>query len=118
MTESEIVIVGGGPAGSACAWRLKQSGRNVLILDKEKFPRLKLCAGWITPKVLKNLELRPEEYPHSLVTLKKTSYFFSGIKLSIPTRQYSIRRHEFGTNLTSGFLSVQRLTFIGTRYLK
>jgi len=95
MTESEIIIVGGGPAGSACAWRLRQSGRNVLILDKEEFPRLKLCAGWITPKVLKNLKLEPDEYPHSLITFKKLVYYFSGKKLPIPTRQYSIRRHEF-----------------------
>lgn len=95
MIESEIIIVGGGPAGSACAWRLKQSGRNVLILDKKEFPRLKLCAGWITPKVLKNLKLRPEEYPHSLIKFKKLVCYFSGRKLPIPTRQYSIRRHEF-----------------------
>jgi len=95
MTESEIIIVGGGPAGSACAWRLKQSGRDVLILDKEIFPRLKLCAGWITPKVLKKLKLTPEEYPHSLLTFKKLVYYFNGMKLSIPTRQHSIRRQEF-----------------------
>jgi flavin-dependent dehydrogenase len=95
MTESEIIIVGGGPAGSACAWRLKQSDRNVLILDREEFPRLKLCAGWITPKVFKNLNLGPEEYPHSLITFRKLIFYFNGKKLPIPTRQYSIRRHEF-----------------------
>jgi flavin-dependent dehydrogenase len=95
MTESEIIIVGGGPAGSACAWRLKQSGRNVLILDKQEFPRLKLCAGWITPKVLKNLNLNPKKYPHSLLTFRKLIFYFNGKKLPIPTRQYSIRRHEF-----------------------
>jgi flavin-dependent dehydrogenase len=66
-----------------------------LILDKEEFPRLKLCAGWITPKVLKNLKMTPEQYPHSLLMIKKLVYYFYGKKLPIPTRQYSIRRHEF-----------------------
>jgi len=95
MTESEVIVVGGGPAGSACAWRLKQRGRNALILDKEEFPRLKLCAGWITPKVLKNLKLDPEEYPHSLLTFRRLIFHYYGKKLPIRTRQYSIRRHEF-----------------------
>jgi flavin-dependent dehydrogenase len=95
MTESEVIIVGGGPAGSACAWRLKHSGRSVLILDKEEFPRLKLCAGWITPKVLINLKLDPKEYPHSLLTFRKLIFHFYGKKLPIRTHQFSIRRHEF-----------------------
>jgi flavin-dependent dehydrogenase len=95
MIESEIIIVGGGPAGSVCAWKLNRSGKSVLILDKQKFPRLKLCAGWITPKVLKNLKLDSKEYPHSLLTFRKLIYYFNGKKLPIPTRQHSIRRHEF-----------------------
>ena len=53
----ETIIVGGGPAGSSCAWKLKKQGKQVLVLDKESFPRLKLCAGWITSKVMENLEL-------------------------------------------------------------
>jgi flavin-dependent dehydrogenase len=91
--------VGGGPAGSSCAWKLKKHGREVLILDKQAFPRLKLCAGWITSKVMENLEFTPEDYPHSLLKLK-TKMYMAPLPFPIgrwPTRwtDYSIRRIEF-----------------------
>lgn len=35
----DAVIIGGGPAGSTAAATLRQSGRSVLVLEKEKFPR-------------------------------------------------------------------------------
>lgn len=62
MDSCEVLIVGGGPAGSTCAGRLMQAGVDVLLLDKEKFPRPKPCAGWITPKVLETLAIDPDEY--------------------------------------------------------
>ena len=61
MREVETIIVGGGPAGSSCAWRLHRAGRECLVLDRKAMPRLKLCAGWITPKVLSDLELRADQ---------------------------------------------------------
>lgn len=66
MVEAEVIIIGGGPTGSTCAWMLKQSGVDAIILDKAEFPRHKLCAGWITPKVLRRLQLDASAYPHSL----------------------------------------------------
>lgn len=63
MTERcDVLIVGGGPAGSACAWRLRRAGLDVLVLDKQAFPRDKVCAGWITPAVLKALDIDQEDY--------------------------------------------------------
>jgi flavin-dependent dehydrogenase len=58
----DVVIVGGGPAGSACAWRLRQLGFDVAVLDKAIFPRDKVCAGWITPQVLDDLQIDVREY--------------------------------------------------------
>ncbi len=95
MKEKEIIIIGGGPAGSSCAWKLKQANKDVLILDKRPFPRLKLCAGWITPRVWKLLESSPRAYPHSVHLFKRLHYFIRNRKISVPTRQYSIRRVEF-----------------------
>ncbi|HEX2200963.1 MAG TPA: NAD(P)-binding protein, partial [Gammaproteobacteria bacterium] len=51
MLEAETIIVGGGPAGSSCAWILRQYALECIILDKEMFPRMKLFGGWITPAV-------------------------------------------------------------------
>jgi flavin-dependent dehydrogenase len=58
----DVAIVGGGPAGSACAWRLRQSGLDVVVVDKATFPRDKVCAGWITPQVLDDARIDPDEY--------------------------------------------------------
>ena len=95
MTEKECIVVGGGPAGSTCAWKLKQAGLDVIIIDKQKFPRLKLCAGWITPKVLRDLEIDSGSYPLGLLTFDRLYFHLYGIKIPIKTRQYSIRRTEF-----------------------
>jgi len=38
-TTWDVIIIGGGPAGSTAAITLRQAGRSVLVLEKEKFPR-------------------------------------------------------------------------------
>lgn len=95
MIESEVIIVGGGPAGAACAWKLNQARIQTLILDKTEFPRLKLCAGWVTPKVFKYLQIAPSDYPHSLLRFNTLHFSFHGKRLPVKTRQFSIRRIEF-----------------------
>lgn len=50
MITVETLIVGGGPSGSMCGIRLRQAGIDCLIVDRAKFPRLKLCAGVLTDK--------------------------------------------------------------------
>lgn len=97
MTEKECIIIGGGPAGSTCAWKLKQAGLDVIIIDKQEFPRPKLCAGWITPRVVRDLEIDPGSYPHGLFTFNRLYFHLYGVKIPIKTRQYSIRRTEFDT---------------------
>lgn len=62
MDSCDILIVGAGPAGSSCAWKLRHSRLTTVILDKAIFPRDKVCGGWITPRVLRELEIDPTEY--------------------------------------------------------
>lgn len=57
MDACECLIVGGGPAGSSCAWTLQRAGVDTIILDKSAFPRDKICGGWITPQVVQELEI-------------------------------------------------------------
>ncbi len=92
MIYSKVIIVGGGPSGSTCAWKLKKAGIDCIILDKEDFPKTKLCAGWITPRVFKLLEL--QDYPN-ITPLNEIYFQVYGLKKRIKTKQYSIRRYEF-----------------------
>lgn len=48
--QNNVIVVGAGPAGSVCAYLLKQSGVDVTLVDKALFPRDKLCGGGLTPK--------------------------------------------------------------------
>jgi menaquinone-9 beta-reductase len=91
----EVIVVGGGPAGSAAARRLRQAGREVLVLDKAAFPRPKLCAGWITPEVVADLELDIEAYPHRFLSFRRLQWHIKGLRLPVPCIQHSIRRFEF-----------------------
>jgi geranylgeranyl reductase family protein len=48
-SDAEVVVVGGGPAGSAMAAALAEAGHRVLLLDKARFPRHKACSEYINP---------------------------------------------------------------------
>lgn len=91
----EVIIVGGGPAGATAAWELTRNGVDCLILDRESFPREKLCAGWITPEVLGDLEFQPRDYPHRFLTFEVLNIRIKGLKLPLRSPQHSVRRHEF-----------------------
>ena len=101
MDTCDVLIVGGGPAGSTCAGNLRQAGLDVLLLDKSTFPRDKPCAGWITPAVLATLALDQEEYCRGRV-LQEINSFRTGLMEGheVVTRygkpvSYGIRRCEF-----------------------
>src|SRR5437763_5233450 len=50
----DIAVVGAGPAGSSAAIRLALAGKRVLLVEKEKFPREKLCGEFISPECLEH----------------------------------------------------------------
>lgn len=49
MRDSEVIVVGAGPAGSALATWLAERGRRVLLLDRARFPRDKVCGECLNP---------------------------------------------------------------------
>ncbi len=95
MRSCEVLIVGGGPAGSTAAWKLRRAGADVLVLDRERFPRLKLCAGWITPEVVRELGMDVASYPHRLLTFPRLRVHVGRLQLPVACVQHSIRRYEF-----------------------
>jgi geranylgeranyl reductase family protein len=74
MTAADVLVVGGGPGGSACARALVGAGYNVIVLDRATFPRDKTCAGWITPPVVDLLGLSLEEYGQERVCQPLTGF--------------------------------------------
>jgi geranylgeranyl reductase family protein len=44
----DVCVVGAGPAGSTCAYYLASHGMDVLLLEKKKFPRDKICGDAVT----------------------------------------------------------------------
>jgi len=101
MDACDVLIVGGGPAGSSCAWGLRASGLDVAILDRQTFPRDKVCGGWITPQVLSELGIDPGDYGRGRVLQPITAFrtgWIGGSALEADynaTVSYGIRRREF-----------------------
>jgi flavin-dependent dehydrogenase len=74
VTTCDVLVVGGGPAGSSCARQLRAAGADVLVVDQATFPRDKVCAGWITPAVIEALSLDVEEYRQGRVCQPITGF--------------------------------------------
>ena len=52
----DVIIAGGGPAGSSAAIHLATGGARVLLLEQKKFPRAKLCGEFISPECTPHFE--------------------------------------------------------------
>jgi len=98
----DVLIVGGGPAGSTLAWDLRNSGLRVAVLDKQTFPRDKVCAGWVTPAVMQELAIDPDEYARGRTLQPIFGFRIAQLgKREVETRfseepvSFSIRRCEF-----------------------
>jgi menaquinone-9 beta-reductase len=101
MYSCDVLIAGGGPAGSSCAWGLRSSGLHVVILDKCVFPRDKICGGWVTPLVLQELEIDPASYARGRTFQPITGFRVSSMgerEVDVAYDRivsYGIRRCEF-----------------------
>jgi len=65
----DVLVVGAGPAGSLAAWRLASHGVRVMLVDREQFPRHKLCGDTLNPgavALLRSLPLGDSPVEHSL----------------------------------------------------
>ena len=101
MDACDVLVVGGGPAGSTCAWKLHQAGLDVIVLDKAVFPRDKTCTGWITPQVADSLKLDVANYSSRRVFQPIDGFYVAlfgrpgiNVRFERPV-SYGIRRCEF-----------------------
>ena len=100
----DVLIVGGGPAGSSCARTLTRAGAHVAVIDRARFPRVKLCAGWVSAPIWDALDLAPRAYPAGLWEWNTCHVHYRGTDHAVPCRGWFIRRYELDDFLlrTSG----------------
>jgi geranylgeranyl reductase family protein len=131
MIRCDALVVGGGPGGSSCARVLHQQGWNVIVADRARFPRDKVCAGWLTPAVFPLLDLDPEDYRRTGLTFQPIAAFRTGVigapLVDTPYSRvvsYAIRRCEFddfllrrsGARVMDG-MAVETLRRVGDRWV-
>lgn len=90
--QSTVVIVGAGPAGASLAIRLAAAGHSVTLIEKERFPREKLCGEFISPECFRHFaELGVGEEMLSLggARIAETRFYdAAGRSVAVPTRWF------------------------------
>ena len=52
----DVLVIGGGPSGAACAYWLASAGHDVVLVERKRYPREKTCGDGLTPRSVKQLE--------------------------------------------------------------
>jgi geranylgeranyl reductase family protein len=84
--EYEVIIVGGGPAGSSAATALGKAGKKVLLIDKGRFPREKTCGDGMTFKCIPTLKKLGVEGDFTAQSVRSSGYriiFTDGAEVSV-----------------------------------
>jgi flavin-dependent dehydrogenase len=100
--EYDLVIAGAGPAGSACAITAARAGARVLLLEKDHFPRQKVCGEFVSSESLGLLQgLLQEKQFHSYPTIGSSRVFLDNKILTLPVSPaaQSIPRFELDAAL-------------------
>jgi menaquinone-9 beta-reductase len=108
----DVIVAGGGPAGSTLAWDLARRGVRVLVLERTRFPREKVCGDYVEPRGLRILEqmgcLARLEDGDPLPITRSATYVdsnrcyageipFYGQSDSLPPHGYIVPRDELDT---------------------
>ena len=103
MPTHDAIVAGAGPAGATAAYELAKSGLDVLILEKEKFPRYKPCGGGLSLKINHILDFNINDAIEATVM----GAYFTGNKkeglllLSDRPVAYMVMRDRFDSMLVS-----------------
>jgi flavin-dependent dehydrogenase len=87
----DLAIVGGGPAGSAAAITARRAGAKVLLVDRSRFPRQKVCGEFVSSEALELLrDLLNQEFGTRLF---ESSVSISSARIFLDGRIVSARIH-------------------------
>jgi len=105
VSSYEVVIIGGGPAGTAAAITAARAGARVLLLERGRLPRQKVCGEFVSAEGLETLrELDPELAERLLAgapRISRSRLFVDGrcVELPIEPEAASITRRELDAAL-------------------
>ena len=117
----DVVIIGGGPAGTSAGTVLQRKGYKTCIIDTQFFPRKKLCAGVLTAKSIKLLQRIFKDLDLENLSIKhihKITLLYNNITLgeySINNAYSVIDRTEFDNALLQYYKKCGGLTYEGQR---
>lgn len=104
----DVIIIGAGPSGSTAGYLLAEKGLEVLVIDKESFPRQKLCGGlisWKTRKLVEELYKRKFDDLFSIENISNDFYAFEKSKIIAyqpsPEPFYFVDRKNYDFELIS-----------------
>ncbi len=83
----DIIIIGAGPGGSTAAYLLARKKFKVLVVDKERFPRYKLCGGLIPLKTLQLIKKIYNDSPVDLIKNKIIDYYTPFYEITYRTKR-------------------------------
>lgn len=110
----DLIVVGAGPAGCACAITAARAGASVLLLEKDRFPRHKVCGEFVSPESLHLLSSLVGEKCFSSSPEIAVSRIFTGkekVEVPVSPAARSIPRFE----LDDALLRAARNTGVDTR---
>ena len=98
--KSKIAVVGAGPAGASLAIRLAKSGFEVVLVEREKFPRHKLCGEFISPECLEHfreLEVLDEMLASGGERVRETVFYApNGRSVTVPSAWFGNSQGALG----------------------
>jgi flavin-dependent dehydrogenase len=108
----DLIVIGGGPAGSSAAITAARSGARVLLLERGRFPRQKVCGEFVSAESLGLLEnmLDAEQRPllGDDIRIKRTQVFINGRELRAPDAAASIARLDGSLTLECGPIQARK----------
>ncbi|HKP48297.1 MAG TPA: NAD(P)/FAD-dependent oxidoreductase [Pyrinomonadaceae bacterium] len=119
----DVVIAGGGPAGSSAAIRLAGQDRRVLLFEQKKFPRPKLCGEFISPECLtqfRELGVLEEMLAAGATKIDQTVFYsVRGKKLAVPSEWFRFNTAALGLSRSEmDFCLLERAKAVGVTVIE